>query len=271
MMSAKDEKNAVYANLFFQIAHYCIRPWPWVLVGLSAIILYPQLDAVEAKMGYVLAMKDYLPAGFKGLLLAAFLAAYMSTTASQLNWGSSYLINDFYRPFVRPSATEKQLVRASRIAVFIMILVAIAVTSQIQSIAAVWNFLIQAGAGLGLVLILRWYWWRVSAWSEIAGTLAPLIGYGLVKFVFARYLDPSWAAPIIENPKGFIFTLGFTAATWLLVTYKTRPTDHETLQNFYNRVQPAGNWKPLCKWRDWCKQNLVRTGSILVERHSDGV
>lgn len=259
MMSAKDEKNAVYANLFFQIAHYCIRPWPWVLVGLSAIILYPELDAADAKMGYVLAMKDYLPTGLKGLLLAAFFAAYMSTTASQLNWGTSYLINDFYRPYIKPGASEKQLVRASRIAVFIMILVGITVTSQIQSIAAVWNFLIQAGAGLGLVLILRWYWWRISAWSEIAATIAPLIGYSIVKFIFAKYLDPSWASPIIENPKGFIFTLSFTAVVWLIVTFKTRPTDSQTLQKFYDRIRPAGNWKPCTEKNDESKSLIKLT------------
>ncbi|WP_210330361.1 sodium:solute symporter family protein [Aliikangiella sp. G2MR2-5] len=247
MMSAKDEKNAVYANLYFQIAHYCIRPWPWILVALSCVILYPQLQGTEAKLGYVMAMKDFLPVGLKGLLLAAFFAAYMSTTASQLNWGTSYIINDFYRPFIKSEATEKELVTTSRISVLVMILVAFGVTSQINSIAAVWNFLLQTGAGLGLVLILRWYWWRINAWTEIAGTIAPFIGYAIVTFVFAKQVDPSWGAPIIENPKGFIFTIGFTISCWLVVTFMTQPTDDKVLQSFYQKIKPAGNWKPFVK------------------------
>ena len=242
MMSAKDEKNAVYANLYFQIAHYCIRPWPWVLVGLSALVLYP--DITEARMGYVLAMKDFLPVGFKGLLLAAFFAAYMSTTASQLNWGTSYIINDFYKPFIKPDANERQLVITSRIAVFVMILVALFVTSKVQSIAGVWNFLLQTGAGLGLVLILRWYWWRVSAWREIAATIAPFVGYSFTQFVLAPYVDESWGKPIIEDPSGFVFTLVFTAVVWLTVTFLTPATDKQVLKDFYQRIKPAGNWKP---------------------------
>lgn len=242
MMSAKDEKNAVYANLYFQIAHYCIRPWPWVLVALSCLILYPQLQGSEAKLGYVMAMKDFLPTGLKGLLLAAFFAAYMSTTASQLNWGTSYIINDLYRPFINSEASEKQLVKISRIAVLVMVLVAFGVTSQINSIAAVWNFLLQTGAGLGLVLILRWYWWRINAWTEIAGTIAPFVGYAIVKFGFAEHLDPSWGAPIIEDPKGFLFTIAFTISIWLIVTFTTRSTDEEVLKSFYEKIKPAGNW-----------------------------
>lgn len=242
MMSAKDEKNAVYANLYFQIAHYCIRPWPWILVALSCIILYPHLQGSEARLGYVLAMKDFLPVGLKGLLLAAFFAAYMSTVASQLNWGASYIINDFYQPFIETDATEKQLVNTSRLSVLIMILVAFGVTSQINSISAVWNFLLQTGAGLGLVLILRWYWWRINAWSEIVGTIAPFIGYGLVSYVFARYIDRSWGLPIIENPKGFIFTVTFTICCWLIATFVSRPTEEKVLKAFYDRIQPAGHW-----------------------------
>ncbi|QOC24257.1 Na+:solute symporter [Wenzhouxiangella sp. AB-CW3] len=244
MMSAKDEKNAVYANLLFQILHYTVRPWPWILVALSAIVLYPELSGEEARMGYVLAMKEYLPTGLKGMLLAAFFAAYMSTVASQLNWGTSYLINDFFRAFIKPDASEQQLVLASRIAVFCMIIVAFIVTSQLTTIAAVWNFLIQAGAGLGLVLILRWYWWRVSAWSEISATVAPFIGYGFVQFVLARHVDPVWGEPIISDPRGFLFTISFTMVTWLTVTFLTKPTDRKTLEAFYKRVQPAGAWGP---------------------------
>jgi len=258
MMSAKDERNAVFANLFFQVAHYCIRPWPWVLVALAAVVLYPELSQADAKMGYVLAMKDFLPVGLKGLLLASFFAAYMSTTASQLNWGTSYLVNDFYRPFINKDATEKDAVKVSRISVFIMVLFAFAVTSQLNSITAVWNFLLQTGAGLGLVLILRWYWWRINAWSEIVGSIAPFIAYGICLWG----LDESWSKPIIENPKGFIFTIIFTVICWLAATFLTKPTDESKLKDFYDRIGPAGNWKPFKKTGDETDGSLLILGVL---------
>jgi len=257
MMSAKDEKNALYANLYFQIAHYCIRPWPWILVALSCVVLYPDLAAADAKLGYVMAMKDFLPTGFKGLLLAAFFAAYMSTTASQLNWGSSYIINDLYQPFIKPNASDKQTLFVSRISILVMICVATGVTANINSISAVWNFLLQTGAGLGLVLILRWYWWRINAWSEIVGTIAPFIGYAIVQFILGAD-DPSWTLPIIENPKGFMFTLSFTIIAWLAVTLLTAPTEAKVLQAFYDRVKPAGNWG------DYADPNLVQPNLKLL-------
>ena len=241
MMSAKDEKNAVYATLFFQIAHYALRPWPWILVALAALVLYPDLAPADQKLGYVMAMKDFLPSGLRGLLLVAFFAAYMSTISTQLNWGTSYLINDLYRRFIKPEASEKQLVLASRLGTLLLMLVALYVTSQINSIAAVWQFLIEAGAGIGLVLILRWWWWRVNAWSEIAATVAPLVAYALTKWVFAKS-DPAWAEPVLVDPRSFLFIIAFTTVSWLLVTYLTRPTASAKLQSFYNKVRPIGNW-----------------------------
>ena len=240
-MSCKSERHSLYANLLFQIGFYCVRPWPWILVALACLALYPDLTGADAKLGYVMAMKDFLPTGLKGLLLAAFFAAYMSTTASQLNWGSSYIINDFYQPFLKPDSSDKNILLVSRISILAMIMVATVVTANIQSISAVWNFLLQTGAGLGLVLILRWYWWRINAWSEIVGTIAPFIGYGLVYFVFGTE-DASWRDPIIVNPKGFVFTLSFTLVAWLVATFITKPTDKAVLEAFYERIKPAGNW-----------------------------
>lgn len=252
MMSAKDEKNAIYATLFFQIAHYCIRPWPWILVGLAAIVLYPELPVEDKKLGYVYAMRDFLPNGLRGLLLVAFFAAYMSTIATQLNWGTSYLINDFYKRFVRPDSSEKELVLASRIATFLTMLLAVFVTSLITTISGAWQFLMECGAGLGLVLILRWYWWRVNAWSEITATIAPFLFYALSKYYLA-----------LEFPGSFFLTVGCTTFLWIFVTYLTPSEPLHLLQNFYRRIQPGGFWKPIAQSLEM-KQNKGEMGYLLL-------
>ncbi len=230
MMSAKSEKDAVYATLFFQIAHYCIRPWPWILVGLCAIILYPDLPEADVKLGFVHAMSDFLPTGLRGLLLVAFFAAYMSTISTQLNWGASYVINDFYKRFMAPDASDKQLVSASRICTVILMVIGLGVTTQVTSISAAWGFLMSCGAGLGLVLILRWYWWRINAWSEISATVAPFIAMIALHFMG------------IEFPESFLYTVLFTTVVWIAVTFLTSPTAKETLQKFYDKVEPDGAW-----------------------------
>ncbi len=241
MMSAKNEKHSIFATLFFQIAHYCLRPWPWIIVGLCTIVLYPDLSYADKKLGYVMAMKDFLPAGLKGLLLVAFLAAYMSTISTQLNWGTSYLINDFYKRFLKPENkfksvphAEKHYVKVSRIATFLAMGVALFATTQITTISGVWSFIIECGAGLGLVLILRWYWWRINAWTEIAATIAPFIGFTITRYVLG-----------LEFPNSFFLTVGFTTLTWLLVMYLTAPEDSKVLQAFYKRVKPEGWWSPV--------------------------
>ncbi|WP_187261434.1 sodium:solute symporter family protein [Pontibacter beigongshangensis] len=236
MMSTKNEKHALYATLFFQIAHYCLRPWPWILVALCAVVLYPDLAASDKKLGFVMAMKDFLPSGMKGLLLVAFFAAYMSTISTQLNWGASYLINDFYARFVKPDASQKELVTASRAATVLLMMVGLAVSTRITSISAVWAFIMEAGAGLGLVLILRWYWWRINAWSEIVATIAPFVGYTVAKFVLG------W-----EFPNSFFLTVGFTTAAWLVATYVTAPVPEAKLQAFYQKITPDGAWRPIRK------------------------
>ncbi|WP_017733677.1 sodium:solute symporter family protein [Nafulsella turpanensis] len=243
MMAAKDEKNAIYATLFFQIAHYALRPWPWIIVALCAVVLYPDLPADDKKLGYVMAMKDYLPDGLRGLLLVAFFAAYMSTISTQLNWGTSYLINDLYKRFIAPGASSAKLVAASRIGTGLLMLFALLITSQIETISGVWVFIIEAGAGLGLVLILRWYWWRINAWSEIAATAAPLFAYALTKYVFVQF-DSAWGLSVLEDPRSFLFILGFTTISWIVVTYLTKPTNFRKLEEFYAKVRPLGNWKP---------------------------
>jgi len=243
MMSARSEKDAVNATLFFQIAHYCIRPWPWIIVALCALLLYPQLAETDPKMGYVLAMRDFLPAGLKGLMLAAFFAAYMSTISTQLNWGASYVVNDLYKRFINPSASDKKLVFISRLATLLLMLIGLFATTQMNSISGVWSFIIECGAGLGLVLILRWLWWRVNVWSEIAATIIPFVAYGFTKVVLTKF-DPAWGKGMLDDPRSFFFTIGVTTIGWLIITFITKPEPTDHLQKFYNKVKPAGWWQP---------------------------
>ena len=232
MMSAKDEKHSLFATLFFQIAHYGIRPWPWILVGLCTLILYPHLGPDAKRMGYIYAMNDYLPAGLKGLLVAAFFAAYMSTIATQLNWGSSYVLNDFYRRFMKPGKSEKHYVRASRILTILLMIASIITSIFIQSISGAWAFIIETGAGIGLVLILRWFWWRINAWSEISALIAPFV---ILPFILLYH---------IEFPISLYYLVSGTTLTWLIVTFLTKPTDEKVLFSFYKTVHPGGIfWK----------------------------
>lgn len=254
MMSTRTEKESIYATLFFQMAHYCLRPWPWIIVGLCTLILYPELGETDKKLGYVMAMKDFLPAGLKGLLLVAFLAAYMSTIATQLNWGSSYLVNDLYKRFIKPpekfSSDEKaqlSYVTAGRAVTFLTMAIGLFVTTQITTIAGVWSFVIECGAGLGLVLIMRWYWWRINAWSEITATLTPFVAYAVSKFILQ-----------LEFPNSFFFTIGITTAAWIIITFLTKPENDETLHAFYKKVQPQGCWNPVR-----IKLNMPETGSLV--------
>lgn len=234
MMSAKDEKHSLFATLFFQIAHYAIRPWPWILVGIASLILYPDLAEADKGLGFVYAMNDFLPAGLKGLLVAAFFAAYMSTIATQLNWGTSYLLNDFYRRFMVKEKNEKHYVAASRLFTLLLMLVSIVATLFINRISGAWEFIMEAGAGLGLVLILRWFWWRINAWSEISAMITPFI------------LLPITRAFGITFPVSLFIIVPATTLVWLTVTYLTKPTDEKVLISFYRRVYPGGAlWKKI--------------------------
>jgi solute:Na+ symporter, SSS family len=234
MMSAKDEKNSLFATLFFQIAHYGIRPWPWIIVGLCSIVLYPNLAPDQKGMGYIYAMNDFLPAGLKGLLVAAFFAAYMSTIATQLNWGTSYLINDFYRRFLNRQKSEKHYVKASRIATIMLMIISAIVTLFIGTISGAWVFIMECGAGLGLVLILRWYWWRINAWSEISAMITPFVIYPFLK------------VNGIEFPYTLFILVSCTTITWLTITFLTKPTSEEVLLSFYRKIHPGGIlWKKI--------------------------
>jgi solute:Na+ symporter, SSS family len=253
MMSTKNEKHAVFATLFFQIAHYALRPWPWIVVGLCAIVVYPNLVMNEAGNGFVMAMRDFMPTGLRGLLFTAFLGAYMSTISTQLNWGASYLTNDLYKRQLEENGKEtnqKQLVNVGRICTVIIMAIALIITSFIDTIDGAARFLIASSAGLGAVLILRWYWSKINIWSEISATVAPIIGYSLSKFILAPIFNVEIGPEEIQN--NFIANEGillcttlFTTIVWLLVTFLTKPESEETLKKFYKQVEPEGAWNTI--------------------------
>ncbi len=236
MMSAKNEKHSLFATLWFTVAHYCLRPWPWIIVGLVSVIMFPDLPASQKEDGFIYVMQKVLPIGIKGLLLAAFLAAYMSTLSTHLNWGSSYILNDFYKRFIKPDLSEKEYVGISRIITIIVAVVSLLITFYVlESITGAWEFILECGAGTGFVLILRWYWWRLNAWSEIASMIAPFVAYALIS-----------SYTTIEFPNTLFLIVGFTVAITLLVTLLTKPDDTEHLKAFYRKIRVGGPlWKPI--------------------------
>ncbi len=237
MMSAKDEKHSLFSTLWFNVAHYCLRPWPWIITALVALVLYPDLD--NPRHGFVMVMRDVLPPGMLGLLFAAFLAAFMSTFSTQINWGTSYIINDFWRRFLKSDGSEQYYVFISRIVTFVLAIFAFIITTQLDAIYEAWQLLLTASGGLGLVLIIRWYWWRVNAWSELTATLVPI--FMAVLYAFGV------PVPGLEHdfPVSLFYIVAITTAAWLLVTYLTQPDSTEMLDRFYRKVRPGGpGWKP---------------------------
>jgi Na+/proline symporter len=245
IFSAKDEKHSLLATLWFNVAHYALRPWPWIIVALVAVVRYhgDPAFASDPESGYIRILISDLPPAMRGLMLAAFAAAYMSTIGTQLNWGASYLVNDVYRRFMARDKSEKHYVSVSQVITMLLMVLSALVTLSMDSIAGAWKFLMAIGAGTGLVYILRWFWWRVNAWSEISGMLAAFVTSLTLQFFFK--LDES-------NPLDFAYlllcTVGVTTAVWLSVTMLTKPEPMETLLAFYRCVRPSGAlWGPVAR------------------------
>jgi len=240
IFSAKDERHGVLATLWFNIAHYALRPWPWILTALVSIVLYPNLTDKES--GYILTFMnpDVFPQSLRGLMIAGFAAAYMSTIATQLNWGASYVVNDFYRRFVVRDGSERQYVVASQVATVMIMILSLIATYYMTSIEGAWKLLMVTGAGTGTVLLLRWYWWRINAWSEVSAMV--------VAAAVSLYLQlggPKWNS---DDPHQFAYlmlvTVAVTTVAWIIVTLLTPPEPREKLIAFYQRVRPAGpGWK----------------------------
>ncbi len=275
IFSAKDERQGVLATLWFNVAHYALRPWPWILTALATIVLYPNL--VDKESGYIKALVDpaVFPPALRGFMLAAFAAAYMSTIGTQLNWGASYIINDWYRRFVKRDGSERHYIVASQLCTVGLTAISIFVTLHLETIGGAWKLLLVTGAGTGTVLLLRWYWWRINAWSEVSAMI--------VAAAVSLTLQTRWHWNS-DDPQQFawlmLVTVGITTIAWLIVTFATAPEPVDTLVSFYRKVRPAGpGWHPIAAVAGVppIQESVVRSlaagvlGCILYMRCSSGL
>lgn len=255
MLSAKDEKNAVGATFLFNIAHYAIRPWPWIIVALSSLIIFPELSDIQSRFPEISnqylkddiaypAMMTLLPSGFFGLVVASLIAAYMSTIGTHLNWGASYIVNDFYKRFVNPSASEKTLVKMGRYSTVLLMILAAIVALWLENAKQAFDILLQIGAGTGLIFILRWFWWRINAFTEISAMVVSFLVAVLFKVIIPEAANgetPEWYQ---LSHWQLVIGIVITTTTWLTVTFLTKPEDEETLKGFVKRTRPGGiGWK----------------------------
>ena len=254
IFSAKNEKHGLLATLWFNVAHYALRPWPWILTALASLILYPTL--VDKEAGYIMTLMDpnVFPTYLRGFMLAAFAAAYMSTIGTQLNWGASYVINDFYRRFLKRSSSDKHYVIVSQLVTLFLMIVSLIVTFYMESIGGAWKLLLVTGAGTGTVLLLRWFWWRINAWSEVSAMICAAV----ISIFLQLYLK--WDS---ARPRDFAYlmlvTVAITTIVWVAVTMLTQPEPKEKLIAFYRRVRPEGpGW------------NQIAAEAGLSEAHAQG-
>jgi len=238
---AKDEKNSLLATLWFNIAHYALRPWAWIITALAVVVLYPELSrpGADAEGGFIRVWVDYMPPAFRGLMLAAFAAAYMSTIATQLNWSSSYIVNDFYRRFLVRQRTERHYVTVSKVATMGLMVMGASVSYLMQTVAGGWDMVVNIGAGTGAVYLLRWYWWRINAWSEISAMTT-----AAVTSIVLRFASPFAASDPNLFGKNLVLTVSITTLVWLAATLLTKPEPESKLLEFYRRVRPGVmGWK----------------------------
>jgi Na+/proline symporter len=270
MLSAKDEKNAIGATLFFNIAHYALRPWPWIIVALASLVVYPTVTDLQVafpnipadKLGDDLAypaMLTFLPTGMIGIVLASLIAAVMSTLSTHLNWGSSYVVNDFYLRFLKPEASDKELVAVGRISTVVLMVLSSFLALALSSALSAFAILLQIGAGTGLIFILRWFWWRINAYTEIS---AMIISFAVA--IFFEVINPAlgWVdIPAEQSYLKLVYSVSITTVGWLLVTFLTQPEKDEVLLSFYRKVQPASlGWKKVLDRYPAEKQEKGRLG-----------
>ena len=241
IFSARDERNGLLSVLWFNIAHYAVRPWPWIIAALAVVVLYPGLAQPEP--AYMRIVTEHMPHALRGVVFAGFMAAFMSTIATQLNWGASYLVADFYRRFIKRDGDEKHYVLISRLATVVLVIVSAYVSAQLGSIVAGWEVVLTIGAGTGAVYLLRWYWWRINAWSEIAAMTTAIVVTAILSLVkpFAG------TGPVLFAETALTTTLA-TTLVWLIVTFLTAPESEQTLLQFYRQVRPhVAGWRPIAR------------------------
>lgn len=270
MLAAKDENHAIAATFFYNIMHYALRPWPWIVVALASLILFPDLASIqeafpnvtEDKLGHDLAysaMLTKLPSGLLGLVLASLAAAYMSTISTHLNWGASYVVNDFYKQQVKPDATEKHLVNIGRITTVILMIVSSLVALSLTNALQLFEIILMFGAGTGLIFILRWFWWRINAWTEISAMIASGIISILLTFTSkgdALFNDGGMFPGYLKFP----FVVLFSTVIWLLVTFLTAPETDKVLFAFYTKTQPGGpGWEKIVTRAKKAKVSIIKT------------
>lgn len=277
MLAAKDEKNAVAATLLFNIAHYALRPWPWILVALASIIVFPDFASLKTAFPNISesvinddlaypAMLTYLPKGLLGIVLASLIAAFMSTISTHLNWGSSYIVHDFYKRFVKPDADQRELVIVGRISTVMLMLLSAMLALQLQSAYSAFKILLQIGAGTGLLFILRWFWWRINAYSEIAAMLISFIVSIYFELIHVQVLD----FPPIAGHIKLLLSVGITTIGWLVVTLLTPPTDKKTLLHFFTLIKPhRTGWQPILQ--DAIKSGEISSNDLETSRLSSGL
>ncbi|MDA3953702.1 MAG: Na+:solute symporter [Bacteroidales bacterium] len=270
MLAAKDEKNAIGATLFFNFAHYALRPWPWIIVALASMIIYPDLASIKAEfpnidptylkddIAYPVMLSKLNP-GWLGLVVASLIAAYMSTIGTHLNWGSSYIVNDFYKRFARPNASEKELVLMARISTLVlMILAAVVALFFLNNATQAFNILILSGAGSGAIYLLRWFWWRINAWTEIVA----MIGATIVAVVLVFFVDDeSIATKVLDGfTMKLLYAVTITSIIWIITTLVTKPENKQVLRDFYRLTNPGGpGWKKVVS-------EAVKDGDIINEK-----
>lgn len=263
MSSAKNERHALLATLWFNLAHYALRVWPWIIVAVVSIVMFPMIPAsyseLGVKAGYPLVMNSLLGPGLKGILIVSFLAAFMSTIDTHLNWGASYLINDVYKRFFKPNESEKHYVFIGKIITVVLMILAAFTALKMQSISKAWEFIFSMGAGIGLVLILRWFWWRINAWSEITALATSIIiTITLELIAWSQTISAGetyslfGAAPVLfgitlQVHHKLMIIVPCAIIAWVSVTFMTRPEPSDQLKIFYERVQPGGWWAPITK------------------------
>ncbi|HEY6228050.1 MAG TPA: Na+:solute symporter, partial [Verrucomicrobiae bacterium] len=249
--ASKSEKDSLGAVLFFNIAHYVIRPWPWILVALASLIIYPELSDIKkafplldkSLLGHDIAypaMLIFLPVGFAGLMVGGLISANSSTILTHLNWGASYLVHDFYRRFVKKDASEHHYVTVGRISTVLLFIFSSAIVFKLDTARDTFDIMLQVGAGTGLLYLVRWFWWRVNAWCEI---VAMISSFAISVFFFIANKSHVLA---LSTHQQLLATIGFTTFCWIITAYVMPPTDVETLVSFYRKTRPAGpGWEPI--------------------------